>query len=274
MTTRTGSTTRTGRRSQLRSPWLGLIALLVIILIAVLFPGVFGELTGRASPTGDSSQTWSADDSSEGKVAPTTASTAPKTAMPAIDVLATLAVKGRAPKTGYDRVARFGAAWYDVDGNGCSTRDDVLRRDLTDVVLSGACKVVSGELDDPYTGKIIDFVRGAKTSDAVQIDHVVPLSNAWQTGAQQLDYAQRVSLANDPMNLTAVDGPTNQAKGDSDAATWLPPSTSDRCDYAARQVGVKAAYALWVTPAEHDALRGILEGCGGITAPVSEFALG
>lgn len=273
MTTRTRSVARNGSRRQIRSPWVGLIVLLAIILIAALFPGVFGQLSGNASPSDGSSQTWSGDDPS-GDITPTTAATAPTTAVPALAILDTLAVKGRAPKTGYDRVARFGTAWFDIDRNGCSTRDDVLRRDLTDVVVSGACKVVSGELDDPYTGKVIDFVRGEKTSDAVQIDHVVPLSNAWQTGAQQLDYAQRVSLANDPINLTAVDGSTNQAKGDSDAATWLPPSTADRCDYAARQVGVKAAYALWVTPAERDALRGILEGCGGITAPVSEFARG
>jgi hypothetical protein len=272
MATRTRAVRSSSRGARIRAPWIGLVALLIVVLIATFVPGVFDQLSGSASPNAGSSQTWSGDEAAGGEVAPTTAPTAPRTATPALDLLATLEVKGRAPKTGYDRVARFGAAWYDVDGNGCGTRDDVLRRDLTDIVVSGACKVMSGELDDPYTGKVIDFVRGVDTSDAVQIDHVVALSNAWQTGAQQLDYAQRVSLANDPINLTAVDGPTNQAKGDSDAATWLPPSTADRCDYAARQVGVKAAYALWVTPAERDALEGILESCGRIDAPVSEFA--
>jgi hypothetical protein len=103
--------------------------------------------------------------------------------------------------------------------------------------------------------------RGQTTSDAVQIDHVVALANAWQTGAQQLTATTREQLANDPLELLAVDGPTNQAKGDGDAATWLPPNKTYRCAYAARQIAVKAKYALWVTPAEHDALTRILTTC-------------
>lgn len=123
----------------------------------------------------------------------------------AIALLATLTVKGRAPKTGYDRSGSFGTAWLDVDQNGCDTRNDILARDLTGTVKSGNCRVLTGTLPGPYTGKKIHFERGTSTSSLVQIDHVVALSNAWQTGAQQLSQAQRVSLANDPLNLLAVD---------------------------------------------------------------------
>lgn len=139
----------------------------------------------------------------------------------ALATLDTLEVKGRAPKTGYDR-ALFGQAWTDdvnVDSghNGCDTRNDILRRDLTNVVLkpgSNGCAVQSGTLADPYTGTTIPFVRGPQTSSAVQIDHVVALSDAWQKGAQQLSAAQRADFANDPRNLQATDGPTNQQKGE------------------------------------------------------------
>ncbi|WP_051389172.1 HNH endonuclease family protein [Arthrobacter sp. 35W] len=182
----------------------------------------------------------------------------------ALAVLATLEVKGRAPKTNYDRAA-FGEAWLDADANGCDTRNDVLRRDLQDAALvaGSRCLVASGALHDPYTGTTIAFTRGADTSAAVQIDHVVALGNAWATGAQQLSAVQRANLANDPLNLLAVDGPTNQDKGSGDAATWLPPAKGYRCAYVARQVSVKAAYNLWVTPAERDAMERILRGCPG-----------
>jgi hypothetical protein len=180
-------------------------------------------------------------------------------------LLQQLPVKGKAPKTGYDRVGDFGTAWRDVDHNGCDTRNDVLARDLQAVTKSGPCKVLSGTLVDPYTATTIHFVRGNATSTAVQIDHVVALENAWQTGAQQLTPERRLALANDPMNLLAVDGPTNSAKGAGDAATWLPPNKAFRCAYVARQVSVKAAYGLWVTPAERDAIARILASCPGVT---------
>ena len=187
-----------------------------------------------------------------------------------------LPVKGRAPHTGYAR-SQFGPAWSDdntaLDGhNGCDTRDDILARDLVHVQREGRCTVLSGELHDPYTGKTISFTRGIKTSLKVQIDHIVPLSLAWQTGAQQLTAAQRLDLANDPDNLVAVDGPTNEAKGDSDAAGWLPPSKAIRCGYAIRQVEVKAKYRLWVSPPEKDALRQALGTCPGPSLPGQEAA--
>lgn len=187
---------------------------------------------------------------------------APVGAQTSLAELATLEVKGRAPRTGFER-DQFGQRWLDVDGNGCDTRNDILARDLTDVVRSGPCRVVSGTLVDPYTGATIEFVRGQATSALVQIDHVVSLSDAWQKGAQQLSAQQRASFANDPMNLLAVDGTANAQKGDGDAATWLPSSKQFRCAYVARQVSVKAAYGLWVTRAEHDAIARVLAGCPG-----------
>ncbi|WP_233197735.1 DUF1524 domain-containing protein [Cryobacterium sp. Y57] len=179
----------------------------------------------------------------------------------ALLVLETLPVRGRAPQTGYDREESFGSAWQDVDQNGCDTRNDVLARDLSVLVVDDGCEVQSGTLIGPYTGLTIAFVRGRATSSLVQIDHLVALSNAWQTGAQQLSPEQRVALANDPLNLLAVDGVTNARKGDGDTATWLPPLKNFRCAYVARQVSVKATYALWVTAAEHDAMRRILSNC-------------
>ncbi|ACL39713.1 conserved hypothetical protein [Pseudarthrobacter chlorophenolicus A6] len=177
--------------------------------------------------------------------------------------LGDIPVKGRAPKTGYSR-DEFGPAWADTDRNGCDTRNDILARDLTGETFKAGtnnCVVMTGTLADRYTGTSITFVRGQATSSAVQIDHIVPLSDAWQKGAQQLSGDQRRELANDPLNLMAADGPTNGAKGDKDAATWLPPNRAFRCEYVARQTAVKAKYDLWVTRAEHDAIAGILQGC-------------
>jgi len=170
-----------------------------------------------------------------------------------------LPMKGRAPKTGYKR-AQFGDGWAKL-GN-CDTRNLILQRDLKNVVLEDdKCKVRTGALNDPYTGKAIAFARGASTSAAVQIDHVVALSNAWQTGAQQLSAERRVQLANDPLELLAVDGPANQQKGDGDAATWLPSNKPFRCQYIARQIAVKRKYALWVTEPEKAAMARVLSSC-------------
>ena len=194
----------------------------------------------------------------------------------AADTLGTLPVKGRAPKTGYAR-DEFGPSWSDVDRNGCDQRNDVLARDMTGETFKPGthdCVVLTGTLADPYTATTIAFTRGQGTSEAVQIDHVVALSDAWQKGAQQLDADTRKRLGNDPLNLLAVDGPTNNRKGDGDAATWLPPNRAYRCDYVARQVAVKAKYGLWVTRAEHDAISGILAGCPGQPIPVDDTVPG
>ncbi|MEZ0491145.1 HNH endonuclease family protein [Kineococcus sp. TBRC 1896] len=185
----------------------------------------------------------------------------------ALAQLATLVVAGPDPRAGYAR-ERFGDGWVDTDRNGCGTRDDVLARDLRDVTRrTGSCVVLSGELVDPYGGERIEFIRGRGTSEEVQIDHVVALSNAWRTGAQEWDAARRTRFANDPLELLAVDGPLNAAKGDGDAATWLPPQTGFHCRYVARQVAVKAVYGLRVTPAEQEAMARVLSTCPGELSP-------
>lgn len=217
-----------------------------------------------ASPS-DAAAPDPASTSSAGEAAPARAAASGSAA----DALERLEVKGRAPKSGYSR-AEFGPAWTDTDHNGCDTRNDILARDLVEEAFKPGtrdCVVLTGVLQDPYTGTEIHFVRGQDTSEAVQIDHVVALSDAWQKGAQQLSEAERTALANDPLNLLAVDGPSNQGKSDADAASWLPPQRSYRCAYVARQIAVKSTYTLWVTDAEKDAMARVLESCPGQSLP-------
>jgi hypothetical protein len=183
-------------------------------------------------------------------------------------VLRGLAVKGRAPRTGYDR-ALFGTPWADTDRNGCDTRNDVLTRDLVRRVYrpgTHGCVVLSGDLaPDPYTGRAVHFVRGGPAE--VDVDHVVALGDAWVTGAFSWPVAKRRALANDPLELLAVGSSANRQKGDGDAATWLPSYKAFRCAYVARQVAVKAKYGLWVTVAERDAVARVLARCPGQLAP-------
>lgn len=186
----------------------------------------------------------------------------------ASEVLHELEVKGRAPKTGYSR-SEFGSGWADL--NGCDTRNKILNRDLTEVIVDqDACKILGGKLDDPYTKKIISFTRGELTSQNVQIDHVVALSDSWQKGAQYLEVDRRLEFANDPLNLLAVEGEANQEKGDSDAASWLPPNKDYRCRYVARQIAVKSKYKLWVTKAELDAIKRVLASCPDQRLPIEK----
>jgi len=134
-----------------------------------------------------------------------------------------------------------------------------MNRDLVNVVLADECKVASGLLNDTYTGKPIEYTK--ENSSIIQIDHVIALSDAWQTGAQLLTREMRQQLANDPLELIAVSGKENQTKSDADAATWLPPNKSSRCEYIARQVAVKQKYSLWVKPAEFEAMKNVLNTC-------------
>jgi hypothetical protein len=183
----------------------------------------------------------------------------------ALAVLNQLEVKGRAPKTGYSRAAF--THWSDLNRDGCDSRNEILKRDLTQIVFKTGtrdCKVISGQLLDPFSGKTLIFSSSKSTVD---IDHLVSLSNAWQTGAAYFDKKTRESLANDPLNLLAVDAKLNRQKGDADAATWLPPLKSFRCEYVARQVAVKAKYLLWITSAERDTILKVLDNCPGQLIP-------
>ncbi len=174
------------------------------------------------------------------------------------DVLENLAVKEKDKSTKYYRKLFYDD--WSTTSLGCNMREAILARDLQETVLKG-CKVQSGVLDDPYTGKTIVFQRGPETSSDVQIDHVVALSNAWSTGAFAFDQATRYAISQDPLNLIAVDGPANQEKSDQDAADWLPSNESFQCEYVARQISVKYKYELWVTPQEKQAMRQVLEKC-------------
>ena len=243
--------------------------------------GLDSEDPQGATPTAASSQPAATPSPTAAAVTPQTPSPRPTaTAAPTSDrgdalvTLDTIPVKGRAPKTGYDR-DQFGPAWADIDGNGCDTRNDILARDLGEMVRDDdACTVLSGLLAGPYSAEWIRFVRGEATSAIVQVDHVVSLSDAWQKGAQQLDPIQRQRFANDPLNLLAVSGPLNQQKGDGDAATWLPANRSFWCPYVARQVAVKARYDLWVTAAERDAMARVLSRCPNEPLPTGSGTTG
>jgi hypothetical protein len=249
----------THRRRRTRATVQSSIVTLVIAVgvWALYSSGVLS--TGADASASSSATSTNTSTPSPATPGPTRASS--QAAAAARATLAALPVKGKAPATGYDREADFGTAWLDVDHNGCDTRNDVLARDLTDIVRQGPCKVVSGDLVSPYTGAAIAFVRGNTTSTLVQIDHVVALENAWRTGAQQLTQAERQALANDPENLFAVDGHSNSQKRSSDAATWLPAAKGFRCEYVEHQVTVKAKYRLWVVPAERDAMDRVLSAC-------------
>lgn len=176
----------------------------------------------------------------------------------AINGLNKLEAKSDDLTSDYDR-SEFMESWGEV--SGCDMRNVILFRDLVDTTVSNGCEIISGTLNDPYTGKTILFKRGKNTSSDVQIDHVVALSDAWRKGAQKLSYAERNNLANDPLELLAVDGNANQEKSDSDASQWLPPNKLFRCEYVARQIAVKIKYKLWVSQSERNAISGVLNKC-------------
>ncbi len=226
------------------------LALLLALATALVACDDLGDQTGTADPSAAADgQPGAAGAGSRGA------------AGSALALLGKLPVRAEDNSPKYQR-DKFGTAWSDVDHNGCDTRNDVLRRDLhsTTVRRSDGCTVLTGELTDPYTTRIIRFDR-SRNASAVQIDHVVALADAWRTGALDWTAAQRLQFANDPENLLAVDGPTNQRKSDQDASEWLPPSPGEQCPYVARQVGLKSRYHLWVVAAEAQTMRTVLQKC-------------
>lgn len=156
----------------------------------------------------------------------------------------------------------FGSGWLDTDNNGCDTRNDILARDLTRIALdSDDCTVLSGTLDDPYTGETIDFERGRSTSSAVQIDHMVPLSLAWDLGAWKWSEEKREQFANDPVNLYAVDGPANGSKSDNPISEWMPPNEEWWCQYTASYVLVHDKYDLAMDEPDQARAAELVEAC-------------
>ena len=237
------------------------IALAVVVVAAVAGLLLWQE---RAGQTASGSPTWRAGDP--------TSSAAPPSASPEsrFDIsrrqLAALQVRGWDRTSDFQRY-QFGEAWSDdvnveFGHNGCNTRDDILKRDLQNLVVRPfTCFAQSGTLVDPYTGTTINFVRGPQSSNAVEIDHVVSLADAWYKGARAWDPQRRLDFANDPRNLLAVSPQANFDKAFRDAASWLPPNQSFRCDFVARQIDVKTAYGLWLSPKEKKAMADVLAGC-------------
>jgi hypothetical protein len=182
-------------------------------------------------------------------------------ALAALDGLPAPADPEAAPS--YQRQEFLPGGWADLDGDGCHSRNEILRRDLDDVSFVAedpACKVASGRLNDPYTGLTIDFVR-AESTQTVQIDHIVPLAEAWRAGAWAWTKDERQAFANDPAELLAVAGPANQAKGDAGPAEWLPQAS--QCGYGAAYAALAARYRLGIPTADRAALRALLTECLG-----------
>ncbi|HEY3718413.1 MAG TPA: HNH endonuclease family protein [Jatrophihabitantaceae bacterium] len=208
-----------------------------------------------------------------GKTAPSAGHDSTPNATAALTQLATLRVLPSRPHhAGYQRgcgrgqACSFGPAWTDnttAPGghNGCDTRNDILRTQLTGATYrpGSRCVVVAGTLHDPYTGRTIAFAKAH--ASLVQIDHLVPLALAWDLGANAWPQPERAAYANDEhLVLLAVDGTANDAKGDDGPAAWMPPNTSYRATYAAGFIAVLAHYRLPVTAADKTALTTALEG--------------
>lgn len=186
----------------------------------------------------------------------------------ALEAVSTLTVRQTDSVSGYDRDL-FQWNKFDEDGDGCDTRNDILARDLDNISKQNKCVVLSGILDDPYTGDRIDFQRGQSTSSKVQIDHIVALSDAWNSGASHWNESELRAFGNDPYNLAAVDGTANTQKSNSSADEWLPANAAARCLYVATQVGVKEHYALTVTQTEAQKMREVLGSCPTQSIPQS-----
>ena len=242
----------------------GFAALLALLLIGAAAGVLLWQNRSAGSLSGPS-PTWRADEPSG---MPSVAGAAPRS--PRYDAvrrqLKDLPVRGWDRTSDFER-SQFGQAWSDdvnveFGRNGCNTRDDILRRDLKDLVIRPfTCFAQSGTLVDPYTGSVIAFVRGPKTSNSVEIDHVVALADAWYKGARAWDPQRRLDFANDPRNLLAVSPEANFSKAFRDAASWLPPNEAFRCDFVARQIEVKSTYGLWLSAKEKNAMTDVMADC-------------
>jgi len=240
-----------------------LAAVLAILVIAAVAGVLFWQERSTRQSSGPS-PTWRAEPTSTG--APSNQPVPTARYDLARRQLKQLEVRGWDRTSDFKR-SQFGKAWSDdVDvefgRNGCNTRDDILRRDLQNLVVRrGTCYAQSGTLLDPYSGVTIDFVRSPDTSKAIEIDHVVALADAWYKGARSWDPQRRLDFANDPRNLLAVSPKANFDKAFRDAASWLPPNEAFRCDFVARQIEVKAAYGLWLSAKERKAMDAVLARC-------------
>ncbi|MEV0782471.1 HNH endonuclease family protein [Streptomyces sp. NPDC050423] len=178
----------------------------------------------------------------------------PVAASTARTYLSQLTVQAEGSSSGYSR-AKF-PHWITQSGT-CNTREVVLKRDGTNVTQDSSCAAVSGSWYSEYDG-----ATWTAASD-LDIDHMVPLAEAWRSGASSWTTAQRQAYANDLTRpqLIAVTDNVNQSKGDKDPAKWLPSRTAYQCTYARAWVHVKHYYDLTVDSAEKSALQSVLNGC-------------
>lgn len=219
-------------------------AAVAVVAVVVVLAAFWGQRTGESSPASP----------------PEVGAPVVAASTGLMSVIEGLTVTDRS-RVGYMRDA-FGSGWTDADGNGCDSRNDVLARDLDDLVLDeDDCTVLSGTLHDPYTATSIEFVRGRDSSSAVQIDHIIPLAAAWTGGASGWSREQRVAFANDPANLQATDGPTNASKSDSGPGEWLPPDLDHHCAYAQAYTAIASRYGLAVTAQDVAVLREVAGRC-------------
>lgn len=244
-------------------------ALLYVTLGVPAAGGGFDTPGDSAARPDDSSTTDSAptasphDPSADAAPTPSAETTSPPTSAQSARAKLDTITTAHSAATGYLRAA-FGAGWGDTDRNGCDARNDVLARDLTEVVFranTNDCVVHSGVLNDPYTGTVIRFVRGNETSQLVQIDHVVPLAWAWRYGAANWSHEQRVIFHNDQANLLAVDGTSNMEKSDAGPGDWMPPNAAAHCGYAETFVTIVHAYALSIPDHDRRVLEVTLDRC-------------
>ncbi|WP_432935377.1 HNH endonuclease family protein [Kribbella sp. CA-253562] len=178
----------------------------------------------------------------------------PPAAGTAASQLATLTVKAEGSTTGYSR--DLFPHWSTVSGT-CDTRDEVLKRDGTGVTVDANCEPTAGRWYSVYDATYV-------TDDsAVDIDHIVPLAEAWKSGANTWTTARRQQFANDRTiaQLIAVSASSNRSKGDKDPASWKPTNTSVHCIYAREWIWVKYTYKLALQSAEKTALQQMLNAC-------------
>lgn len=244
--------TNTARRAaRRRAARLGpaQLAAVLLVLVLVIAGIVWWNSSSQPSPGAESSDRAASADE------------LPMAADDALENLEDLETASGSSETAYDREA-FGATWPTLEEEDCDARNVVLARDLSAVELDDdECTVLSGVLDDPYTGEEVPFERGADTSTDVQIDHVVALSDAWHSGADEWDEKTRQDFANDPEVLLAVDGPANTAKSDSAADEWLPENDAYVCEFVIHQITIKDRYDLEVTTEERSAKEDVLATC-------------